>query len=173
MLLRTVIIRPSKRWTKTILTLRFSTFTFPGRTGLTLPDTYAVFEDGTNNVTGASFMALTKPEFRFYTANIDEQTAYDYNQAGVTATMANGGDTLNARFVKKADGNVLLEVTGITAENMDKTVTVTVTGLGDITFNGNAFAKAMASSSNTAQQNLGAALYNYSAAANACWLIGT
>ncbi len=127
------------------------------------------FTDGTGKVTGASFMALTKPEFRFYTANIDEQTAYDYNQAGVTATMANGGDTLNARFVKKADGKVLLEVTGVSAENIDKTVTVTVTGLGTISFNGNAFAKAMASSSNTAQQNLGAALYNYGAAAKKCF----
>ena len=131
--------------------------------------TGAVFTDGTNKVTGASFMALTKPEFRFYTAGITEQQGYDYNEAGVTASMENGGDTLHARFVKKADGKVLLEVTGVSAENMDKTVTVTVTGLGDITFNGNAFAKAMASSSDTAQQNLGAALYNYGAAAKKCF----
>ena len=128
-----------------------------------------VFNDATGAVTGASFMALTKPEFRFYTAGIDETTAVDYNEAGVTATMADGGDTLNARFVKKADGKVLLEVTGVSAENMDKDITVTVTGLGDITFNGNAFAKAMAKSGNTAQQNLGAALYNYGAAAKKCF----
>ena len=129
----------------------------------------ATFTDGTGAVTGASFMALTKPEFRFYTAGIDEQTAYAYNEAGVSATMANGGDTLNARFVKKADGKVLLEVKGISAENLDKTVTVTVTGLGTITFNGNAFAKAMAKSGNTQQSDLGAALYNYGAAAKACF----
>ncbi len=127
------------------------------------------FTDGTGAVTGASFMALTKPEFRFYTANIDEQTAYEYNQAGVTATMANGNDSLTARFVKKADGKVLLEVTGVSAENMDKEITVTVTGLGTIVFNGNAFAKAMASSGNTQQRDLGAALYNYGAAAKICF----
>ncbi len=131
--------------------------------------TGAVFADGTGKVTGASFMALTKPEFRFYTANIDEQTAYDYNEAGVTAAMDGGSDTLNARFVKKADGAVLIEVTGVSAENMDKTITVTISGLGTITFNGNAFAKAMTMSSSPAQQNLGAALYNYGDAAKTCF----
>ena len=134
--------------------------------------TGAVFTDGTNKVTGASFMALTKPEFRFYTAGITEAQGYDYNEAGVTATMANGGDTLHARFVKKADGKVLLEVTGVSAENMDKTVTVTVTGLGDITFNGNAFANAMAKSTDPAQADLGAALFNYGAAAKKCFTAG-
>ena len=135
----------------------------------TVQDASVTFTDGTGKVTGASFMALTKPEFRFYTSGIDEQTAYDYNQAGVSATMGNGGDTLTARFVKKADGKVLLEVKGISAENLDKTVTVTVTGLGTITFNGNAFAKAMAKSGNTQQSDLGAALYNYGAAAKVCF----
>ena len=133
------------------------------------------FNDGTGKVTGASFMALTKPEFRFYTANIDEQTAYAYNQAGITVEMANASqeqaDALNARFVKKADGKVLLEVTGVLAENMDKVITVTINALGQtITFNGNAFAKAMANPNNDeAQQNLGAALYNYGAAAKTCF----
>ncbi len=125
------------------------------------------FTDGTGEVTGASFMALTKPEFRFYTENIDEQTAVAYNQAGVSATMdsTKPDQNLKARFVKKADGRVLLEVTGVSAENMDKEITVTVTGLGTITFNGNAFAKAMANSRNTQQSDLGALLYNYGAAA--------
>ena len=84
--------------------------------------------------------------------------------------MDGGNDSLIARFVRKADGKVLLEVTGITAENMDKTVTVTINALGQtITFNGNAFAKAMASSGNTQQSDLGAALYNYGAAAKTCF----
>ena len=131
--------------------------------------TGARFTDGTGKVTGASFMALTKPEFRFYTSSITEAQAVTYNQAGVTAAMDGGSDTLNARFVKKADNSILLEVTGVSAENMDKTITVTVTGLGTITFNGNAFARAMANSSNTTQQNLGAALYNYGAAAKTCF----
>ena len=131
----------------------------------------AVFSDSTGKVTGASFMALTKPEFRFYTGNnITEEQAVAYNQAGITATMdAAKADTLNARFVKKADNSVLLEVTGVSAENMDKTITVTVTGLGTITFNGNAFARAMAKSGNETQQNLGAALYCYGAAAKTCF----
>ena len=132
--------------------------------------TGARFTDGTGKVTGASFMALTKPEFRFYTSSITEAQAVAYNQAGVSATMDGGSDTLNARFVKKADNSVLLEVTGVSAENMDKTITVTVTGLGTITFNGNAFARAMArNSSSETQQNLGAALYNYGAAAKTCF----
>ena len=111
----------------------------------------------------------------FYTTNIDKQTAYAYNQAGVNVTMANASqeqrDALNARFVKKADGKVLLEVTGVLAENMDKVITVTINALGQtITFNGNAFAKAMANPNNDeAQQNLGAALYNYGAAAKTCF----
>ena len=143
--------------------------------------TGAVFTDGTNKVTGASFMALTKPEFRFYTAGIDEQTAYDYNQAGITVTMADASqkqaDALNARFVRKANDDVLLEVTGVLAENMDKAITVTINGMEEghntITFNGNAFAKAMARTpNNTAQQNLGAALFNYGAAAKACFGAG-
>ena len=75
---------------------------------------------------------------------------------------------LKARFVKKADGRVLLEVTGVSAENMDKEITVTINALDQtITFNGNAFAKAMAKSKSTdpAQADLGAALFNYGAAA--------
>ena len=129
-----------------------------------------VFTDGTGMVNGASFMALTKPEFRFYVKDdIDEAAAIAYNQAGVTATMDGGSDTLNARFVKKSDDSILIEVTGVSAENMDKEITVTVTGLGTITFNGNAFAKAMAKSSNPEQQRLGAALYNYGDAAKTCF----
>ena len=134
-----------------------------------------VFSNTTGQpLTGASFMALTKPEFRFYMAGIDENTAYSYNQAGITATMGGAKpDALQARFVKKANGDVLLEVTGVSAENMDKTITVTINGMEEghntITFNGNAFAKAMASSGNTQQRNLGAALYNYGAAAKTCF----
>lgn len=138
--------------------------------------TGAVFTDNKGEVTGASFMALTKPEFRFYTAGITEAQGYDYNEAGITAAMAGGSDTLNARFVKKANGDILLEVTGVSAENMDKTITVTINGMEEgqntITFNGNAFAKAMARSTDPAQQDLGAALYNYGAAANVCWRTG-
>ena len=127
----------------------------------------AKFADTTGKVTGASFMALTKPEFRFYTGNnITEAQAAAYNKAGITAKMdGSKPDQLTARFVKKTDNSILLEVTGVSAENMDKTVTVNVTGLGTITFNGNAFAKAMYNNSDTDTKALGAALYNYGYAA--------
>ena len=127
--------------------------------------------ESTIALNGASFMALTKPEFRFYTKNVTEEQAIAYNKAGVSATMAGAKpDTLTARFVKKSDNSILIEVTGVSAEHMDKTITVTVTGLGTITFTGNAFAKAMASpTNNTAQQKLGAALYNSGAAAKTCF----
>ena len=95
----------------------------------------------------------------------------DNGKQGVLKYVYDGGsDTLNARFVKKADNSILLEVTGVSAENMDKTIIVTIPGLGTITFNGNAFARAMArNSSSETQQNLGAALYNYGAAAKTCF----
>ena len=79
---------------------------------------------------------------------------------------------MSARFVKKevnGETVVLIEVTGVSAENMDELIVVTVPELGNIYFNGNVFAKAMAADSDEATQNLGAALYNYGVAANACF----
>ena len=133
--------------------------------------TGGVFADGTGKVSGASFMALTQPEFRFYTSSIAEADAVDYNTAGVTAVYQNGEitDTLNAHFVKNSSGSVLLEVTGVSAEHMNETIVVTITGLGTITFNGNAFAKSLSNSSKPASCVLGAALYNYGEAARACF----
>lgn len=136
--------------------------------------TGARFSDGTGAVTGASFMALTKPEFRFYTAGVTEAEGSAYNKAGVSAAYKDSsvGEKLSARFVKKdANGEIkiLIEVTGVSAENMDEEIVVTINGLGTITFNGNAFAKAMASSGDSANSVFGAALYNYGAAANACF----
>ena len=80
-----------------------------------------------------------------------------------------GTDTLRARFVKNSSGSVLLEVTGVSAEHMDDTIIVTVTGLGTITFNGNVFAKSLSNSSKAASRALGVALYNYGTAAAACF----
>lgn len=133
--------------------------------------TDGVYSDGTGKVSGASFMALTQPEFRFYTSSIAEVDAVDYNTAGVTAAYQNGEitDTLTAHFVKNSGGSVLLEVTGVSAEHMNETIVVTVTGLGTITFNGNAFAKSLSNSSKASSRALGAALYNYGEAAHACF----
>lgn len=133
--------------------------------------TGAKFSDGTGKVSNVSFMALTKPEFRFYTESITEEQAVAYNAAGVTAVYSGNNapdEELNARFVKKNVGGetvILIEVTGVSAENMGEEITVTVAGLGDIVFNGNTFARAMANSSNAETQAFGAALYNYAVAA--------
>ncbi len=136
--------------------------------------TGARFNDGTHKVTGASFMALAKPDFRFYMDALTEAEAYAYNQAGITAAYRDTSveEELHARFLKKTVNGqtvILVEVTGISAENMNEEVVVNIPGLGTFTFNGNAFAKAMANDSDPATQNLGAALYNYGVAANACF----
>ena len=133
--------------------------------------TGAKFRDTTGALKGASFMALTKPEFRFYTSGITEAQGYAYNQAGVSAAYADTAidEKLNARFVKKADGSILIEVKGVSAENMNEEIVVTVIGLGEIHFNGNAFAKAMANNADPTTQNLGAALFNYGVAAFNCF----
>ena len=112
----------------------------------------------------ASFMALTKPEFRFYTkrgALTGAQAAALNDKITVTGSAA-------ARFVRNAEnGAILLEVTGIEAENMDKLITITIDGFGTISFRGNDFARMLARNEPTAV--LGAALYNYGAAAKACF----
>ena len=136
--------------------------------------TGAKFSDGTHKVSGASFLALTKPVFRFYMNSLTEAQAYAYNQAGVSAAYADEtvGETLQARFVKRqvnGETVVLVEVTGVSAENMAEEIFVTINGLGTIRFNGYAFAKAMANDSDPATQALGAALFNYSVAAYTCF----
>ena len=113
-----------------------------------------------------SFMALTQPEYRFYEKDMTEEQAAAYNAAGVTAAYADANitDKPNARFVKTADGKVLLEVTGVTAQTMDKPIVVTIKGVGTLTFAGNDFAKLMTAGGGTTAA-LGAALYNYGVAA--------
>ena len=118
--------------------------------------------DAGGKIVSASFMALTKPEFRFYTAGLTEAEAAALNDK-ITVT---GGAA--AQFVKNADsGEILLEVTGIDAENMDEIITVSIDGFGSVTFSGNDFARILANNASTAV--LGAALYNYGAAAKACF----
>ena len=128
-----------------------------------------VFSDTTGKIRNVSFMALTKPEFRFYMQDITEAEAAAYNTAGIRVSDADTDieGTLNARFVKNTHGDILIEVTGVMAEYMDETIVVTIDGLGTITFAGNDFAKLMAG--NAATETLGAALYAYGAAAKACF----
>ena len=122
--------------------------------------------DMISKIGSISFLALTKPEFRFYTPDISEETAA---ACTVTASFKDGGaaGSLNARFAKNAQGDVLVEVTGVQAKDLGRTVVVTITGLGDtaqkIEFTGYDFAKIMVAQSNNA--DLGVALYNYGAAA--------
>ncbi|MBQ9551678.1 MAG: leucine-rich repeat domain-containing protein [Clostridia bacterium] len=139
--------------------------------------TGSIFTDGTHKITGASFMALAKPVFRFYMSGVSEAEAAAYNNANnITAAYSDPNlsesEQLNARFLKATRDDetfVLVEVTGISAENMNEEVVVSIPGLGQFTFNGNAFAKTMANDSDPVTQNFGAALYNYGAAANACF----
>ena len=126
------------------------------------------FVDSTGKVGNLSFLALTKPEFRFYTPKISEPVAA---ACTVTAAFKDGGDAgnLRARFAKTAQGDVLVEVTGLSAEDLDRTVVITVVGQDGsaqtIEFAGNDFAKLLSLSPNADTAKLGVALYNYGVAA--------
>ena len=123
--------------------------------------------DTTGKIRSVSFMALTKPEFRFYMRDMTEAEAAALNSR-ISVSGVNGAA---ARFVKNLNGAILLEVTGVLAEEMDETITVAIDGLGTITFAGNDFAKLMAD--NSATEALGAALYAYGEAAKACFRVPT
>ncbi|MBQ7541126.1 MAG: leucine-rich repeat protein [Clostridia bacterium] len=114
----------------------------------------------TDKITGAAFVALTKPEFRFFTEGLTEAEA-----AGLNDRIAVSGNA-QARFVKNGDA-IILEVTGVEAADMAESVTITVDGAEWVTFTGNDFARLLANYEPTAV--LGAALYNYGAAAAACF----
>ena len=106
-------------------------------------------------------MALTEPEFRFYTSLTEDEAIELKKKINVTTGNA------KAQFVKNADtGAVMLEVTEIKAENMGDEVNITI-GDWTITFRGNDFAWLLVQ--NTETDVLGAALYNYGKAANACF----
>lgn len=122
-----------------------------------LPSTLSV---QTDKITGAAFMVLTKPEFRFYTEGLTEAEAVQLNNK----IDASGG--AKVRFVKNGD-DILVEVTGVEAADMAKAITVTVDGKAWVTFSGNDFARLLANYEPTAV--LGAALYNYGDAAAKCF----
>ena len=113
-------------------------------------------------ISSISYMAVTKPEFRFCTTGLTEAEAVALNDK----ITVNG--SANAQFVKNAEtGKILLEVTGIEAANLDEIITITIDGFGTITFCGNDFARLLAKNASTA--TLGAALYLYGVAAKACF----
>ena len=126
--------------------------------------------DARGKITSASFMVLTKPEFRFYTTGLTEKEAIALNRK---ITVTNGAneivETVKARFVKSAQYNdvILLEVTGIEAANLDEVYTVTIDGFGTVKFSGNDFARLLVNYEAT--ETLGAALYLYGKAAKACF----
>ena len=114
-----------------------------------------------SKLASAAFMALTKPEFRFYTKDLTEAEAVELNDK---ITVDGGNGKVTAKFYKNGD-KILLEVKGIEAANMDEEITITVGDLGTITFSGNDFARMLAKNAGT--ETLGAALYLYGAAAKA------
>ena len=117
--------------------------------------------DAAGTFTSAAFMALTKPDFRFYTTGITEAEAVELNDQ--ISTNVRG---VTAQFYKNGD-QILLEVKGIEAKDMGKVITITVGDLGAITFSGYDFARMMANSGDETIATLGAALYLYGQAANA------
>ena len=130
-----------------------------------IDDTLSVEADG--KIVRASFMALTKPEFRFYVDPDCGLTEADFLSLNDRITVT-GSDAVSAKFVRNVEtGGILLEVTGIEAADMNKVITVDVDGFGTITFRGNDFARLLANNASAAV--LGAALYNYGAAAAACF----
>ncbi len=120
-------------------------------------------------ITSIGYMALAKPEFRFYTdpeCGLTEADFIALNNGKIHVSGGNGKVT--ARFVRSNDndGAIMLEVTGIEAKNMDEIITITIDdNFGTIEFCGNDFARLLANNTPTAV--LGAALYNYGAAAKA------
>ena len=114
-------------------------------------------------IASISFMALTKPEFRFYVKADCGLTEADFVELNDKITV-NG--SASAKFVKNGDA-ILLEVTGIEAANMDEVITITIDGFGTITFCGNDFANLLAKNAST--QTLGTALYLYGLAAKECF----
>ena len=132
-----------------------------------LTNTLSASPDLIGKIGSVAFLALTKPEFRFYLT--DAVTETQAAACTVKASFKDGGSagSLNARFAKNAQGDVLVEVTGVQAKDLGRTVVVTITGLGDtaqkIEFTGYDFAKIMVAQSNNA--DLGVALYNYGKAA--------
>ena len=117
------------------------------------------------NIKSISFMALTKPEFRFYVNPYSGLSEADYVALNDKITVDGNA---SARFVKNPDtGAILLEVTGIETANMDEVITIEIDGFGTITFCGNDFARLLAKNNSTA--TLGAALYLYGVAAKACF----
>ena len=123
----------------------------------------AITGDIRGKLASAAFMALTKPEFRFYMKDLTEAEAAELNDA-ITTNV----DGVTAKFYKNGDA-ILLEVEGIKAEDMDKVITITVGDLGTITFSGNDFARMMANNNDQSVATLGAALYLYGEAAKACF----
>ena len=119
-----------------------------------------------------SYMAVTKPEFRFYVNPESGLTEADYvalnDKITVNCDNANVLEKVSVQFVKNIEtGAILLEVTGIEAATMDAIITITIDGFGTITFCGNDFARLLAKNAST--QTLGTALYLYGTAAKACF----
>lgn len=128
-------------------------------------------------INSISYMAVMKPEFRFYVNPDCGLTEADYvalnDKIKVFDVATNteipvSDDGITVRFVKNPDtGAILLEVTGIEAAEIEKVIRIEIDGFGTITFCGNDFARLLAKNDTTA--TLGAALYLYGVAAADCF----
>ena len=136
-------------------------------------DDHMILETG-GKVGSVSFMVRTKPEFRFYVdPDACDLTAEDFAALNGRIRITDDADEemqgVDARFVRNAEtGAILLEVTGVEAENMDEVIKVTIDGFGTITFCGNDFARILANDASA--RTLGTALYLYGKVAKACFV---
>ncbi|MBQ9227199.1 MAG: hypothetical protein IJ168_00080 [Eubacterium sp.] len=112
-------------------------------------------DDTTGKVANVSYVATSEPALRFI-MNLTEEEA-----AAMTAS-ANIG---TASFVK-VNGNVVLQVKDIPASKLGETITVTVDGLGTVTYTPIIYAK-KAAANNDALGRLGVSIANYNQAAAA------
>ena len=119
-------------------------------------------------ITSISFMALTKPEFRFYVDPECGLSESDFVAMNNNNKITVSNNKVSAQFVKNGNA-ILLEVTGIEAEDMGEVIEIVIDGFGTIEFCGNDFARLLAKNDDAYMQTLGAALYLYGKAAADCF----
>jgi len=106
--------------------------------------------------TVVSYVATTVPELRFEIQGVDETAAIEANK-NLTSSIG------EAAFKKEPDGKIVLCITGIKADDLGETITVS--GSYNFTFTPLAWAKAAAADAGLSA--LGNAIGNYAAAAAA------
>ena len=122
-----------------------------------------VHNQGDVEITGISFVALMKPELRFYISETNEVLA-------ALTDVSIEGEGLEAEMVKTTNG-FCVRVTGLNANDFAKTFTLTI-GSTQLTYNGYAYLYTVLRNESTADANLKAlakAVYRYAVASEAAF----